>query len=91
MKTPNDFWLIWRSVDPKERAAVSNRASSRPTSASTSPPLRPFAVSVVRAWFRTLRLDALSKLPPIFIVCAPRVCVSATDTCVFVVGVVVIG
>jgi hypothetical protein len=36
--------------------AFSNRASREPTSASTSPLLRPFAVSDVRAWLRTLRL-----------------------------------
>ena len=54
--TPIDFWFMCRSVAPNDRLALSNRASSRPTSASTSLPVLPLAVSVVRAWFRTLRL-----------------------------------
>jgi len=40
---------MFRSVRPKARVAISNRASNNPTSASTSSLVRPFAVSDVRA------------------------------------------
>src|SRR5207247_10430742 len=91
MNAPMDVWLMCRSVAPNDRDAFSKRASSKPTSASTSPLLRPFAVRLVRAWLRTLRLYALPHLAPIFTVCSPRVCVSVADSWRFVVGAVVIG
>jgi hypothetical protein len=46
---PNEVWPILRSVCPNDRDAFSKRASSRPTSASTSLLVEPFAVSDVLA------------------------------------------
>src|SRR5262245_47782019 len=90
-KTPKEGWLILRSVDPNERPAVSKRPSRSATSESTLSNVPPLAVSTVRARFRRLWFFPRSQLPPIFIVCPPRVCVSDEDTLHDEVGLVEIG
>src|SRR5262245_11838432 len=79
-KTPNDGWLMLRSVEPNERPAVSKRPSRSATSESTLSNVPPLAVRLVRARFLRLWFFPRSQLPPIFIVCSPRVCVSDDET-----------
>src|SRR5436190_22597815 len=79
-KTPNDGWLMLRDVEPNDRPALSKRPSSSATSESTLSNVPPLTLSTLRARLRRLWFLPRSQLPPIFIVCAPRVCVSDDDT-----------
>src|SRR5213594_2022361 len=80
MNTPNDVCLRLRDVEPNDRPALSKRPRRRATSESTSSNVPPLMLITLRARLRRLWFLPRSQLPPILIVCWPRVCVSAVDT-----------